>query len=187
MPTQKHLEEEAAQYFKELAENKETIRATYQYVADTITHALQAEDYDQLLSLIQYIESLEGTLSYSFTGRSHRILKYLHIIQLEYKYHLPLFCDGCHDADSVYDKYVSCLFAMRRLTFWLSPESVEEAKSFLRANVLSPFAIYTITSDDRIDATKDFYMQILDLYSDVWSETEIQIFTAFTNPGGNAE
>lgn len=186
MPTQKHLEEEAAQYFKELAENRETIRNTYQHVTDTISHALQTEDYNQLFSLIQYIEGLEGTLAYSFTGRSHRILKYLHIIQLEYKYQCPLFCDGCHDADSVYDKYVSCLFAMRRLAFRLSPESMEEAKSFLRANGLSPFAIYMIASDDRIEATQDFYMQILDLYSDMWSETETQIFTTFTNPGGNA-
>ena len=186
MPTQKHLEEEAVQYFKDLAENRENIRNTYQYVTNTITHALQTEDYDQLFSLIQYIEGLEGSLSYSFTGRSHRILRYLHIIQLEYKYRCPLFCDGCQDADSLYDKYVSCLFAMRRLIFRLSPESVEEAISFLHANVLSPFAIYMITSDDRIEATKDFYTQILDLYSDIWSEAEIQLFNTFTNPGDNA-
>lgn len=187
MPTQKHLEEEAVQYFKELAENRENIQNTYQYVTDTITHALQADDYDQLFSLIQYIEGQEGSLSYRFTGRSHRILKYLHIIQLEYKYQCPLFCDGCHDADSVYGKYVACLFAMRRLMFQLSPESVAEAKSFLRANVLSPFAIYIITSDDRIDATKAFYAQILELYCDIWSEVEIHLFNTFTNMGDNAE
>lgn len=185
MSVQKHPEEEAVQYFKELAENRENIRNTYQYVTDTVTQALQTEDYDRLFSLIQYIEGLEGTLSYSFTGRSQRILKYLHIIQLEYKYQCPLFCDGCLDADSLYDKYVTCLFALRRLTFRLSPESIEEAKSFLHANVLSPFAIYTLSSDDRIEATKSFYMQILDLYSNIWSETEIQIFSAFANSGGN--
>ena len=186
MPVQKHLEEEAVQYFKELAENRENIQNTYQYVTDTITDALQTKDYDQLFSLIQYIESLEGSLSYSFTGRSHRILRYLNIIRLEYKYQCPLFCDGCNDANSVYDKYVSCLFAMRRLTFRLSPASVEEAESFLRANVLSPFAVYMITSDDRIDASNAFYSQILELYNGIWSEAEIQMFHAFTNPGGNS-
>ena len=186
MSIPKQLEEEANQYIKELAENKEMIRSTYQHITDTITQALRAEDYDRLFSLIQYIENLKGTLSYSFTGRLHRILRCLHIIRLEYKYQCPLFCDGCLDADSLYDKYVTCLFALRRLTFRLSPESIEEAKSFLRANVLSPFAIYTLSSDDRIDATKSFYMQILDLYSDIWSETEIQIFTAFANSGGHA-
>lgn len=186
MSLQKQLEEEANQYIKELAENEEMIHATYQHIHDTITRALQAEDYDRLFSLIQYIESPESTSSYSYTGRLHRILRYLHIIQLEYKYQFPLFCDGCLDADSLYDKYVTSLFALRRLTFRLSPESVEEAKSFLHANILSPFAIYTISSGDRIEATTSFYMQILDLYSDIWSETEIQIFTAFANPGGNA-
>ena len=48
MSLQKQLEEEANQYIKELAENKETIWATYQYVTDTITQSLQAEDYDRL-------------------------------------------------------------------------------------------------------------------------------------------
>lgn len=185
MSLQKQLEEEANQYIKELAENKETIWSTYQYVTDTITQSLQAEDYDRLFSLIQYIEGLENTLSYSYTGRLHRILRYLHIIQLEYKYQCPLFCDGCLDADSIHDKYITCLFALRRLTFRLSPESVEEAKSFLHANILSPFAIYTISSGDRIEATPSYYMQILDLYSDIWSEMEIQIFSAFANSGGN--
>lgn len=187
MPTQKQLEEEANEKLKELAENREAIEAAKQYITGTITNALQEEDYGKLLSIIQYIENPEGQLAYRFSGRTHRILRYLHIIQLEYKYQCPLFCDGCQDADSLYDKYISCLFALRRLTFRLSPESVEEAESFLRATVLSPFAVYTIATNDRIDATKAFYMHILNLYSDIWNEMEIQIFTAFTNSGGNVE
>lgn len=185
MPTQKHLEEKVNEYFKESVENKETFQSTYQHITDTISHALQAEDYVNLLSIIQYIESPEGQLAYRFSGKTHRILRYLHIIRMEYKYQCPLFCEGCQDADSLYAKYVSCMFAIRRLTFRLSPESVEEAESFLRNTVLSPFAVYTIVTNDRIEATNNLYMQILDLYSDIWSDTEIQIFTAFTNSGGN--
>lgn len=180
----KYLEEEADEYFKELAANREIIQSTYQYVTDTITQALQTRDLPKLFSLISYIEDLEDTKAYSFTGRSQRILKYLHIIQLEHNYQCPLFCDGCPDADSVYDKYVSCLFAMRRIAFQLPPESIKDADAFLRVYTLSPFAVYIMTSDDRIDATKEFYQHMLNLYSDLWSETEIQMFIRFTHLGG---
>ena len=158
-----------------------------QYVTDTVTQALRTEDFSKLFSLIPYIESLEDTKAYSFTGRSQRILKYLHIIQLEYNYQCPLFCEGCPDADAVYNKYVSCLLAMRRIAFHLPPESIQEADSFLRTCVLSPFAVYMITSDDRIDATGEFYRHMLDLYRDLWSETEIQMFLGFTHLGGAAD
>ena len=190
MAVQKHLEEEAVEYFKKIADNVENIRSIHQFVTDTIDHALQTKDYEQLFPLIEYIESGEGSLGYYFSGKLHRLLRFLHIVQLEYKYDRPLFCDDCHDIESVYDKYISCLFAMRRLTFRLSPESVEEAITFLRTKALSPFAVYIITSHDhldRIDATEAFYMQILDLYSDIWSQTEIQLFNTFINTGDHAK
>lgn len=176
--------EEVDQYFRELKEHKEEIQAAYYYITDTITSALQKEDYSLMLSLIAYIESQEGQMSYRFSGKPHRILRYLHIIELEYKYHCTLFCDGCQDSESLYDKYVSSLLAMRRIVFRLSPESVAEACDFLRANTLSPFAIYTIANNDLIKPDSDFYKQISDIYQNIWNETENQLFATFTAPGG---
>lgn len=178
--------EEADKYFKELAANREVIRSTYQYITDTITRALQTNDLPMLFALIPYIENLDGTPAYSFTGRSQRILKYLHIILMEDRYQCLLFCNGCADADAVYNKYVSCLLAMRRIAFLLPPASVEEADAFLLSQALSPFAVYMITSDDRIDATGEFYQHMLDLYRGLWTETETQIFIELTHPGGAA-
>lgn len=184
MPIPRHSNAEADQYFRELKEQQEEIQAVYYHITDTITSALQKEDHPLLLSLISYIESQEGQSSYRFSGKPHRILRYLHIIELEYKYHCVLFCNGCQDADSIYDKYVSSLLAMRRILFQLSPESVAEAYDFLRANALSPFAIYTIANNDLIRPTADFYRQISDLYRDIWNETESQMFATFTASGG---
>lgn len=188
MPSQSHTMEEADQYFRELQEHKDEIQAAYYHITDTITCALQKEDYPLLLSLIAWIESPEGQMSYRFNGKPHRILRYLHIIALEHKYHCTLFCNGCLDAESLYDKYVASLLAMRRLLFRLSPESVAEACDFLLSNVLSPFAIYTIVNNDLIRPTADFYRQISDLYGGgAWSETEKQFFAAFTASGGITE
>ncbi len=185
MPTPKHSKEEADEYFRNLAASKEQIQAAYLHIIDTISSALPAEDYPLLFSLIPYIEGEEGELAYRFSGKVHRIIRYLRIIQMEYKYQCPLFCDNCEDADSLYDKYLTSLFAMRRLLFRLSPESVEEARAFLQANVLSPFAVYVIASDDLIIPTDDFYRQISRLYRGIWTEREHQFFTAFTASGGN--
>lgn len=187
MPIQSHTREEADQYFRELQEHKEEIQAAYYHITDTITSALQKEDYSLLLSLIAWIESPEGQMSYRFSGKPHRILRYLHIIALEYKYRCTLFCTGCRDAESLYDKYVSSLLAMRRILFQLSPESVTEACDYLHANALSPFAIYTIANNDLIRPTADFYRQISDLYRDIWSEMENQFFASFTASGGATE
>lgn len=187
MPVQLRTVEEADQYFRELSEHKEEIQSSYYHITDTITSALQREDYPLLLSLITWIESPEGQMSYRFNGKPHRILRCLHIIALEYKYHCTLFCTGCRDAEALYDKYVSSLLAMRRILFRLSPESVAEAYDFLHANTLSPFAIYTIANNDLIRPTADFYRQISDLYRDTWSETENQFFASFTASGGAVE
>ena len=103
------LTAKAEQYFQELARDKEETQAACFYINRSIDEALAqsknaTQDISLLLSLIPYIESGAGALSYKYIGETHRILRILHIIKLEQKYRMPLFCFGCTDQHSLIQK-----------------------------------------------------------------------------------
>jgi len=175
------LTSEAEQYFQELDQNKEATTAACLYIDNTIDKALSSQnncrqDINLLLSLIPYIESGDGELPYKYIGETHRILRILHIIQMEHKYRMILFCSGCDSKASLVEKYMLTLFALRRILFHLSDTSVEDAIIYLRQNPLSVFAVYVITQDDLILPDRSLYQKIGEIYSDYWSVSESQLF-----------
>ena len=159
------LTAKAEQYFQELARDKEETQAACFYINRSIDEALA-----QSKNATQYI------------GETHRILRILHIIKLEQKYRMPLFCFGCTDQHSLIQKYMLSLFAFRRLLFKLSDASAEDAVLYLQQNRLSVFAVYVITQDDLILPDEAFFIKITDLYAGLWSMEEIELFHSLTHP-----
>ena len=179
------LTSEAEQYFQELDQDKAATRVACSYIENTLAEALNTppknrQDIDLLLSLIPYIESGAGELPYKYIGETHRILRLLHIIEMEYKYQMPLLCSGCYNKASLVEKYMLALFAFRRLLFHLSDASIEDAVLYLQQNPLSVFAVYIITQDDLILPDNALYQKIANIYSDYWSESEHQLFLSLT-------
>lgn len=179
------LTSEAEQYFQELEQNKRVTQAACLHIDNTLDEALNEQktgrqDIDLLLSLIPYIESGDGELPYKYIGETHRILRILHIIELEYKYKMPLFYSGCHDKSSLTEKYMLTLFALRRLLFHLSDVSAEDAILYLQQNPVSVFAVYVITQDDLIQPDSALYQKIVKIYSKQWSEGEYRLFLSLT-------
>lgn len=170
-----NLSLEAEQYFRELESEKEATQAAEQSITNTLERALKMQDTDLLLTLIPYIETGEGHLAYKYLGETHRILRMLHIIELERKYHKNLFSSGCSDKKSLWEKYMLSLFAFRRLLFQLSDTSVEEAALYLQQADLSVFAVYVILKDDLILPDASLYEEIIRICSDRWSEGDIQL------------
>lgn len=169
-------------YFKELSQNKAAIAMADQYITEILNDALASPDYDRLLSLIPYIEAGNGRLAYQCLGEHHRILHILHIISLELKYKKSLFSSGCTDRKSLLEKYMLSLFAFRRLLFRLSESSFAEAASYLCKNELSVFAVYTIIQNELIIPDYSLYEKIVDIYSDYWSNKDIQLLRSLTMP-----
>lgn len=181
----KNSSSEAERYFQELNRDKIATHAASLYIDATLDKALSGDargyqDISLLLSLIPYIESGDGELPYKYIGETHRILRILHIIKMEYKYRMPLFCFGCEGKASLVDKYMLSLFAFRRLLFRLSDASVKDAVSFLQENPLSVFAVYVIIQDDLILPDEVLYQKIAEIYSDHWNESEYQLFLSLT-------
>lgn len=179
------LSSEAEQYFQELSQDREATKTACFHIDNTLDEALNMhktgrQDIDLLLSLIPYIESGEGELSYKYIGETHRIFRILHIIGMEHKYQMTLFCFDCNDRTSLVEKYMLTLFAFRRLLFHLSDSSTEDAVNYLQQNPLSIFAVYVITQDDLILPNKDLYQKIGEIYYDYWSESERQLYLSLT-------
>lgn len=178
-----HLSSESEQYFQQLDRDKETTQAASLHI-DTILdealgfHERGYQDITLLLSLIPYIESGDGEMAYKYLGETHRILRILHIIEMEYKYHMPLFCSHCEGKASLIEKYMLTLFALRRLLFHLSDASVEDAICCLQQNPISVFAVYVMTQDDLILPDRALYEKIVEIYSDYWNESERQLFVS---------
>ncbi len=169
---------EAEEYFKELAENKDATDKAYQYIQNTMDLSLAQEDTAKLLALIPYIESGEGHLCFKYIGETRRILRVLHIIELEDKFQKIPFSSGCNTADELMDKYMLTLFAIRRILFKMSDQSIDEAIGFLQDVALSPFALYVMTNDELLIPSTELYEDLLSILSDVWSEADMQQFLA---------
>lgn len=170
------LNEEAENYFRQLAQDRAITQKAWQTIIDSTDKALKAEDTRQLLSLIPYIEKGEGQFAYQYIGETHRLLRVLHIIELESKYQRALFSYSCASYEALMEKYMLSLFALRRLLFQLSETSVNDAVSFLQAKILSPFAVYIILQDDLIIPDAALYQTIAAIYDDIWSVNDTQLF-----------
>ena len=167
-------------FFKRLEKNKDAIRDSWSYITETLNAALKHQDTDMLLNLIPYIEQGEGALAYEYIGESRRILRILHIIQLEIAYRKTPFSLHCADKGSLMEKYMLSLFALRRLFFQLSADSVKEAADLLLHNTLSVFAVYVMTQEDFITADNVLYDKIAEICSAYWDDGDKQLFLSLT-------
>ena len=180
MKTIDMLNEEAENYFRQLDQDKEITQKAWQTIVNSTDSALKNENTNQLLSLIPYIENGDGHFAYQYIGQTHRLLRILHIIELENKYNKKLFLSNCSSYELLMEKYLLSLFALRRLLFQLSEESIDAAASFLKANLLSPFAIYIILQDDLIIPNAALYQTIATIYDNIWSISDTQLFFSLT-------
>lgn len=167
-------------FFENLEKNKDAIWDSWSYITKTLNAALKHQDTDKLLSLIPYIEQGAGAPAYEHIGESRRILRILHIIQLELTYQKTPFFLHCIDKDSLMEKYMLSLFALRRLFFQLSADSIKEAADLLLHNTLSVFAVYVMTQEDLINADSALYDKIIEICSAYWNDGDKQLFLSLT-------
>lgn len=168
--------QEAEIYFRQLKEELPEMKSAHQHIDEVLDEALSTQDYSVLLSLIPYMESGKGKLAWKYTGEARRILQILYIVRLEEKYHMELFCKGCRSKGELTEKYLVMLFALRRLVFRLSEESVEEAEQFLKSAGLSPFALHVVLQNELLSADLSIYQQLTSLFTKSWNEEEKLLF-----------
>lgn len=185
MSTHHTLERTTNEFFTKFTKCKDTTLLAYEYIRNTANDALNRKDHHALLELISYMESGEGYYAFRYIGEARRIFRILNIISLENKFQKVPFCHDCASLETLMDKYVMVLFALRRLIFQLSDSSIDEALFFLHNKRISPFAIYVLTKDELIIPNTNLYKTILRLYKDIWSDDDVQQFIALINSSNN--
>lgn len=167
---------EAEQFFEQCNREYPIALSTYDKITQTVDSALAHKDYTLLLSQISYMESGNGYLTFQYIGEARWLLRILNIIALEEKYHTHSFFSHADDRHSLIEKYKLSLFALRRILFNLSEESVSDATAFLLQSELSPFAIYMLIKEELIIPEKHFLDTLISLHLPHWSTTEQQLF-----------
>lgn len=168
--------QEAEIYFRQLKEELPETKSSCQYIDEVLDDALSTQNTSALLSLIPYIESGKGKLAWKYIGEMRRILQILYIVRLEEKYHMELFCRGCRSKERLTEKYLVMLFALRRLVFCLSGESMGEAEQFLKSAGLSPFALHMTLQNELFPADRSIYQQLANLFEESWNGEERLFF-----------
>lgn len=143
--------------------------------------ALQQNNYDLLLSQISYMETGNGYLAFQYIGEARQLFRILNIIALEQKYHTCSFPYKMQSKQELIEKYKLSLFALRRILFALSPDSMADAESYLKQAQLSPFAIYILAKDELIIPNNLLFKKIQALYHLQWNQTEMQLFQQLIN------
>ena len=182
MRTRSDLQQEAEDYFQQIKVDFDATQDAYRHILATIDTALAKEDFSSLYGLISYIEKGDGHLAFRYIGKTHRLLRMLNIIALEDKYQKPLFCSGCGNTESLWEKYMLTLFAFRRLLFRLSEESVSEAAAYLQGHPVSHLAAYMMVQDELLIPDRAFYETLALIFAQVWSQADIQQFFALAFP-----
>lgn len=170
-----HSFTEADQYFKELKQDEPIAKNVFDTITTTINQALAQQDYSMLLKLTPYIEKGEGHFAYKYIGETHRLFRILHIIELEQKYHKLPFSHNCSDYTSLMEKYMLTLFALRRLLFQLSDDSINDAATYLLHSNLSIFAVFTITQDELLIPNDLLYQTLIEIYAEHWKKEDVQL------------
>jgi len=137
-------------YFEELSVSQDVIKERYRRITDKMEHAIKGKKIQEIFDCISFIESENGHALLKYVPEIHVYLRILYIITLEKKNDVTvenIFWHECDNLQSVHDKYHLTVFALRRLYFHLSKDSVNEARSYLRDNSVSIIAIYVITMD----------------------------------------
>lgn len=169
-----------ADFFEKLPYYYNRGEKAYKHIEEMFNELWKDRDAQRIQRLIAYIEEGEGNYAYRYIGGVHRILNLLHALQLEVKYGCVPVIDGCMSMREVIDKYMTALFALRRICFHLSEESVQEADEILNKFRLSPFAVYFILYNDLIvpddKICKTIYLQ----YMMIWNAMEKNMFIELT-------
>lgn len=178
MKTISELEQEAEEYFRQMKQDMGAVNEAYQHILNTLDTALAAGDFAAILDLIPYIEEGEGHLAFKYIGKTHRLLRILHIMKLEAGYGKALFCEDCGNTEALWEKYMLTLFAFRRLLFQLSEGSVDQAVAYLQSRPVSHFAAYIMTQGELLIPDENLYKTLAEIYAETWSVADIKQFFA---------
>lgn len=180
MKTLAELTKETEEYFHELSNLGDKAKQSYQHILDTLDCALPKQNISALLELIPYIEEGDGYPAFQCIGKTYRILRILHLVELEKKFHQPLFINECKNAKMLLEKYMTILFALRRLSFCLSEDSVNEAIAYLQTQPVSYFSIHTLIEAESLVTDENFYELIIYAYQSHWSDEDQNNFLTLT-------
>ena len=151
-----NLEQDAEEYFRQLYNEYPLALKAYETILTSLS---------TLIKNNEYIEQGDGHYAFTYIGSTHRLLRILYILQIENKYLAPSpLSSSCDNANELIDKYMLTLFALRRILFHFTEESLTDALTWLQCNAVSYIAVQIIIQGERIIPDQQFYSYLNIIY-----------------------
>jgi hypothetical protein len=170
------LEEE----LKKIDEDYELYEADKTYCMDVYNHmkehmdeCLKNRQYDRMLELSQYFDSIKSYPKFHMTAEIYRINILLIIVRIESRYFGSVpFLSDIDSYDDCMEQYTLSIFAMRRLELALTEQSMQEACVYLGSIHLSAYTAAIIVENELFEKCPRLYMKLYECMADLWTEEE---------------
>ncbi len=151
----------------------------YDKIKSCINQCLETQNYDSLFRLLPYYEEPQKFPLLVHSGETYRIYTILQILQLEYKYHKPLYISVTRNYTELLSQYYNTVFSLRRIELNVSDALISQAKEYLLSIPLSCFAVECILNKERFENFDSIYSALLELYWDIWSSSDLLLLCDF--------
>ena len=138
-----------------------------------VNQGLESKNYTSLFRLLPYYEETEKFPLLVHSGETYRIYTILQILQLEYKYHKPLYISVTRNYTELLSQYYNTVFSLRRIELNVSDALVSQAKEYLLSIPLSCLAVECILNKERFENFDSIYSALLELYWNIWSSSDL--------------
>ena len=174
MNTMNESQESLKEYFDKIRASREAF-ATCVIEADLqLSEYLKTQDFRLLNDLIIYLEQGEGYLLLEIDASYHKLLRILKICQLESVHGLLPFCSGTTDRTGLLNKYDLVIYALRRILFQLSEDSVAEARSFFLNLQPSFLCLLFLLQEQFRYEDRSFFDRVRKLLAPLYTKEELR-------------
>ncbi len=174
MELSKNQLEKIDEYFEKIRAKREDFASCSSRAEEQLSEYLQSQDLHLLDNLIIYLEKGEGYLLLEIDASYHKLLRILKICQLESMHGFLPFCDGAIDRKSLLNKYDSVIYALRRILFQLSEDSVAQARDFLLDLQPSFFCLLFLLQEQFGQEDRSFFDRVRELMAPLYTDEELR-------------
>ena len=174
MELSKNQLEKIDDYFEKIRAKREDFVSCSSRVEEQLSEYLQSQDLHLLDNLIIYLEKGEGYLLLEIDASYHKLLRILKICQAESNYGQTPFCSGTANRGELLAKYDQAIYALRRILFQLSEDSVAEARAFLLELQPSFFCLLFLLQEQFGQEDRSFFDRVRELLAPLYTEEELR-------------
>lgn len=160
---------ETEEYFEALKTEYAAAEQATDEVGRALTQYCQTREDAIPKGMILFLEKGEGELAFRHIAKARKLLRICYILEIEHKYGLPCFAEGCESVESLMEKYNRVVFVLRRVSLCSWDEDKFQALHDLQggAATASFVAVSIILQAELIRSDRELLTQLHRIYPEI--------------------